>query len=86
VEGKVKTKGLVPDVGDTRGGAGLRLAGSRSGKYLDATSDWSTVSNEFSVNDALGDVQILCEFRGAQGEAWFDLGSIRLHRLPEEKK
>jgi spore coat protein H len=86
VEGRVKTRDLVPDVGDTRGGAGLRLAGGRAEKYSTATSDWSTVSNEFAIGDALGEVQILCEFRGAEGEAWFDLKSIRLLRLPSDKK
>jgi len=86
VEGRVKTRGLVPDVGDSRGGAGLRLATGRSGKYVTDTSDWSNVSHEFSIGDALGEVQILCEFRGAEGEAWFDLQSIRLVRLPSDKK
>ncbi|HTG43532.1 MAG TPA: CotH kinase family protein [Verrucomicrobiae bacterium] len=84
IEGQVKTKGIVPDIGDTRGGAGLRLANQRSENYLTETSDWKTVSREFTVDDPISDVQILCEFRGAQGEAWFE--NLQLSRVPEKKK
>jgi hypothetical protein len=86
VEGKVKTRGLVPDLADTPGGAGLRLAGKASNKYVKSTSDWTPVENEFSIDDPVAEVQILCEFRGAEGEAWLDLQSIRLLRLPENSK
>jgi len=86
VEGKVKTRGIVPDIGDSRGGTGLRLANGRIEKYVQATSDWTMVSNEFAVSDPLGEVEILCEFRGAEGEAWFDPQSIKLSRLQTKAK
>lgn len=85
VEGRVKTRELVPDVGDTRGGAGLRLGNSRPANYVKATSDWTTVNHEFSVSDPLTEVEVVCEFRGAEGEAWFESDSIRLTRLPSKK-
>lgn len=85
IEGKVKANAIVPDLGDTRGGTGLRLANGGVDKYVQTTSDWTTVKNEFSVNDALGEVELLCEFRGAEGTAWFDSESIKLSRLPPNK-
>lgn len=85
VEARVKTRGIVPDAGDSRPGAGLRVGNSRSEQYVKATADWTPVSYEFAVGDALGEVQILCEFRGAEGEAWFDLSSLRLSRVVPAK-
>jgi hypothetical protein len=83
VEGRVKTKDIVPDIGDSRGGAGLRLARSRAENYIAGTSDWKPVSHEFSVDDPVSEVQIVCEFRGTSGEASFD--SLKLSRLPDKK-
>ena len=80
----VKTRGIVPDIGDSRAGAGLRVARGRSEKYLLATSDWTPISCEFSVDDPLSQVQVSCEFRGSEGEAWFR--SIQLHRITEKSE
>jgi spore coat protein H len=85
VQGKVKANGIVPDLGDTRGGTGLRLANGGVDHYVQTTPDWTTVQNEFSVSDALGEVELLCEFRGAEGSALFDSESIKLSRLPAKK-
>jgi spore coat protein H len=82
LEGRVKTKAIVPDPGDTRGGAGLRLARVRPEKYVAGSSDWQAVDHEFSVDDPLSEVQVLCEFRGASGEAAFE--SVRIRRLPKK--
>ncbi len=85
VEGKVKTRGIVPDIGDSRGGAGLGLARRRDAKPIAGTKDWTAFTHEFSVEEPLGQAQIVCEFRGAEGEAWFDLQSLRVKRVPEPK-
>jgi hypothetical protein len=79
VEGRVKTQNIVADLGDPRAGAGIRIARSRPENYVPGTSDWKNVSNEFTVEDPLSEVQVVCEFRGAAGEAAFD--SVRLVRL-----
>ncbi|HEV8543535.1 MAG TPA: CotH kinase family protein [Verrucomicrobiae bacterium] len=86
VEARVKTRGIQSDIGDTRAGAGLRVGKSRSDKYLVATTDWNSMSSEFSIDNPLGEIELLCEFRGAEGEAWFE--SPRLEKLPpkEDKK
>lgn len=79
LEASVKTSGIVPDMGDSRGGAGLRVARERSEKYLLADADWTPITHEFSVEDPLSQVQLLCEFRGASGSASFR--SIQLTRV-----
>jgi hypothetical protein len=82
LEGKVKTQGLASDPGDTRGGAGFRAGNSRQDKYILGDSDWKTIGMEVRVGEPLVETRLACEFRGIDGEALFDLGSIRLVRLP----
>ncbi len=82
IEASVKTRGIVPDLGDSRGGAGLRVVRERSEKYLLADNDWTPVTHEFSVDDPLSQVLVLCEFRGAEGEASFR--SVQLTRVSEK--
>lgn len=81
VDGRVKARGIVADLGDSRGGVGIRLSSGRPEHYRLSDLEWTPIAQEFSVNDPLSEVQVLCEFRGAEGEAWFDLGSLRLTRL-----
>ncbi|MCI0538332.1 MAG: CotH kinase family protein [Verrucomicrobiales bacterium] len=81
LEGKVKTQGIAADPGDPRGGAGFRTKTSRPDKYVLGDSDWKPIEFEFALSDPLTEVQILCEFRGAEGEAWFDLDSLKVKRL-----
>jgi hypothetical protein len=84
IEGRVKTDNIVADIGDPRAGAGVRLARGRPDHYVSGTSDWKDVSNEFSVEDPLSEVQIVCEFRGASGEASFE--GVRLSRVTDKTK
>jgi hypothetical protein len=83
IEGRVKIDGLVPDPGDTRGGAGLRLDKRPSTEYLAGNVGWTNLSTELKVDGALRKTQIVCEFRGAEGQACFDLESLRIRRLAE---
>jgi hypothetical protein len=82
LEGRLKTRGIVPDLGDPRAGAGFRVGNDRPEKYVLADSDWTEVSHVFSIDGFLRQVQLVCEFRGAEGEAWFR--SIALRRISEE--
>jgi hypothetical protein len=82
LEASVKTSGIVPDSGDSRGGAGLRVARDRSEKYLLSNNDWTPITHEFSVDNSLSQIQLLCEFRGAEGQASFR--SLQLTRLPDK--
>ena len=81
LEGKIKTRGIVADPGDSRGGVALRTKTSRPEKYLLGDSDWKPIDFEFAVSDSMTEVQILCEFRGVEGEAWFDLDSLKVKRI-----
>jgi hypothetical protein len=81
VTGRVKTTAIVPDPGDPRAGAGFRLARAKPEKYALGDSDWHDVNYEFTVSDVLSEAEIVCEFRGAQGHALFDLGSLRLKKV-----
>ncbi|MSU34338.1 MAG: hypothetical protein EXS36_04375 [Pedosphaera sp.] len=85
VEGRVKTQGLVMDPGDSRGGARLRVKSARSESPFLGDSEWKTLDLEFQVSEPLSEVQVVCEYRGAEGNAWFDLDSIRVKRLPATK-
>ena len=76
IRGRIKTRGIVADPGDSRGGAGLQVQGTRVEKALLGDSDWKSIELPFSINDTLAETQVACEFRGAEGEAWFDLGSL----------
>ena len=81
LEGQMKTDGIVGDPGDSRAGAGLRSGNNRLGKYVLGTSDWRPVDYEFSAEGPLTEIQVYCEFRGGEGQAWFDLESLHLKRL-----
>ena len=81
LEGKARTRGLTPDPGDSRAGAAFRARNTRSEKRLIGDSDWQTLNLEFQVQEPLGEMQLACEFRGTDGEAWFQADSIRLRRV-----
>jgi hypothetical protein len=40
------------------------------------------LSLEFSVTQPVTELELACELRAAAGEAWFELESLRLVRLP----
>ncbi len=82
--GRIKTKGVVGDPGDSRPGAGLRCSVEQQDGNVTGDNDWTPVRFEFSVADALSEVRFYCEFRGAGGEALFDLESLQLHRLDQK--
>ena len=77
LEGKVKTRDVLIDPGDRRGGAGFRVGARR--QLVSGTSDWKDLNLDFVVPEA-GEVELLCEVRAAKGEAWFDADSLRLMR------
>lgn len=80
VEGKVKTLAVAASPGDQYPGVCLRISGQRSVQRILGTSDWKNVAFDFDVVDAGFDIVLVTELRAAQGEAWFDLDSLRLVR------
>ena len=48
---------------------------------LTGQHDWTTVTHEFELCQPLADVQLQCVLQSTDGEAWFDLSSLRLRRV-----
>ena len=64
----------------------LRTSGPWGGTTFGAATDWRPLTYDFEVKDATGnDVEFVCDFSGAEGEAWFDLDSLRVRRLAPDK-
>ena len=82
LEGRIRTRGLAGDPGDTRAGAGLRVGKARPEGYRTGDSEWVLFQREFQVEEPLTEVPFFCEFRGQTGQAEFDLETLRLVRLP----
>ena len=81
-EGQVRTAGVVP-LKDLKGeGAGLRISGSRNPRQDQAIGDspWQKLGYDFTIPTEAAEVELVCELRAVQGEAWFDLGSLQLVR------
>ena len=83
-EGRVSTTGVVPlqKDGTTKGaGAGIRQAQRQARKHsLIGDNDWQKVEFEFTVPGDRDEVVLLCELRAEEGEAWFDLDSLKLRK------
>ena len=82
LEGRVKTSSIQRDPGDSRPGTGLKAIMERSKWHATELKEWQDLECTFSVDGLLSQVQLSCEFRGAAGEAWYDLASLRLRKLP----
>jgi len=82
--GQVRTKNVTPlakDVNTKGVGAGIRQSQHQVRKHgLVGDTDWQTVQYEFDVPGETGEAVLLCELRAEQGEAWFDLNSLKVSR------
>ncbi|MFM1768629.1 MAG: hypothetical protein RJA22_1158 [Verrucomicrobiota bacterium] len=87
LEGRVRTAGVEPiakekDTPNKGAGAGLRIsqpAAARPNQLL-GDQPWQKLEYEFTVPAGPDEVVLICELRASAGEAWFDLGSLRLRR------
>ncbi len=83
-EGRLRTAGVVPLETDTakKGvGAGLRQSQKQPRKHsFTGDNDWQHAEYEFTVPVDTDEIVLLCELRAEKGEAWFDLGSLKLRR------
>ena len=60
----------------------LRISGPAHATMLHTATAWRTLTYDFEVGDDAGhDVEFVCDFSGAEGDAWFDLSSLRVRRV-----
>jgi spore coat protein H len=74
VEGTVYTR-------DLDGNVALRVSGSPQALRLTNGAGWRPISHAFEVSEPGSDIEFVCEFYGGQGEAWFDLPSLKVKRF-----
>jgi spore coat protein H len=77
-EGFAKTLN-APEEADQ--GVQLRISQAPGRVPLHGNTDWIKLSYGFEVPEPGMDVELICELKGSQGEAWFDSGTLRLRRL-----
>jgi hypothetical protein len=79
-EGRVKTRGV------SGGGACLRISGNQNVRRMATSSEWTQLTHSFRVEEPGQDIEFICELRTSTGgEAWFDLESLRLRKLPSSR-
>lgn len=74
-EGRVRLEGIAG-----QGGVALRISGTRRSLERPSEGAWQPLTFQFEVEEPVADVELVCEFDGAGGEAAFDAGSLRLVR------
>ncbi len=81
-EGQARIAGVRPLPYGTHHGAGLRIGGSlRQERSLVGDASWQKLKADFGVGAPEEEVELVCELRAHAGEAWFDLGSLRVIRM-----
>ena len=88
LEGRVRTAGVTPienETGTPKGvGAGLRLSQPSPPEprknQLTGDAGWTKLEYEFTVSAGPDEKVLICELRALQGEAWFDLESLKLRK------
>ena len=76
--GRVRVKGISAAAPAGSVGAALRISGGGSGvQRLAANDEWTALEYRFTVREP-GDIQLVCELRASQGQAWFELQSLQL--------
>jgi len=76
--GRVQTTGVEDDA-SVLAGVALRVSGGGATRRVSAAPAGTTLSYDF-IMPTLGYVELVCEFRGSQGTARFDLNSLKLIR------
>lgn len=74
-EGRVRTS----NVGST-GGVCLRVLDGPINPPRTSEDAWTTIGCDFTIQEPLTEVDLICELRAAKGEVWIDEKSLRLIR------
>jgi hypothetical protein len=86
-EGRVRTRQVTPLPDEPKKtpkgeGAGIRISGVRQARpnQVMGNSDWQRVEFPFQITKPSDEIELVCELRASKGEAWFDVGSLRLKK------
>ena len=63
------------------GSARLRISGDTRSVGVSGRGGWQPVSHDFQVEDPGMDIELVSELNAFQGDAWFDLDSLRVKRI-----
>ncbi len=78
-EGDVRGVGIFAHTNQNDLGAGLRISGGhRTNDFILGDTPWSRLRYNFTV--ATEEVELVCELRAKEGDAWFDEDSLRVLR------
>ena len=80
--GLARVDDVVAHPDDPESGARLRLAGGAVGAALRGSATWSPLACEFEIAEESRLVEVVVELRCGSGKAWFELGSLKIERLP----
>lgn len=82
--GRARVAGVVAltNAVERGNGVGLRVSGGKRKQELVGDHGWTLLQHEFEVAPGDDEREMVCEIRARQGEAWFDLESLRLVRKP----
>jgi hypothetical protein len=81
LHGRLRLEGVKLNSGDQKAGVGLRISRQKFSRQLAGTVAWTPTSFEFDVAQDHTEVELVCELRAAEGEVWFDQGSLVLIRV-----
>lgn len=73
LEGRVWTEGV-----QGHGGTCLRISGGARRMVAGPDGQWQPLAFHFEIVGPMSEVELVCEFDSAAGEARFDLGSLRI--------
>ena len=79
-QGQVRTARVTALANDPASGAVLRAAGVRSSPLLSGEIQALALEQPFEVKNGDAPVELACELRAGQGEAWFDFESLKVVR------
>jgi hypothetical protein len=76
-EGYVRTR----HAGQGALGAQLRMSGVTALPVLHGDAEWTMLNFNFEIAEPNRDVWLVCELKGSQGEAWFDISSLKIRKI-----
>lgn len=82
-EGVAGMRGVVPLAFGRNKGAGLRVSVAKTTKPYELVGSAAAhpLTAEFATTKPLEEVELICELRASQGEAWFEKSSLRLVQI-----